>query len=327
MVKHGKYQKKVVAVITTYNRLAKLKKSLTKTLKQDFLGVIIVNNNSNDGTTKWLESYKLKDTRIKVLNLKENIGGAGGFYHGFKAAVSEFDADWLVCFDDDAYPKARMLDKFNQLNLSENVGGVCAAVYLPDGDICEMNRPSVNPFNKGVFSIIKGFFSRSSYHVTNQDYKNKQDDYKSCNFCSFVGCFIKVSSIKKGLGYPKKDFFIYADDLDYTSRLNALGKDLIFVPELVFLHDQTRKNQRSKLPLWRVFYFIRNNLLFYKSISGKFYFLVVFYKIFIWLFKFKRYALGFRFYLVLYCAVADAIQGKLTRSHDSVLKLSGHKNT
>jgi GT2 family glycosyltransferase len=314
--------KTVVAVITTYNRLAKLKKTLKITLKQDFVGVIVVNNNSTDGTKEWLDGFQAKESRLKVYNLKNNIGGAGGFNYGFKAAVKDFKAKWLVCFDDDAYPKPDMLKSFHKLDFDNSVGGVAAAVYLPDGKICEMNRPSINPFRRGMLGVIKGFFNRSSYHVTDDDYKNIKA-VKAVDFCSFVGCFIRISNIKRGLGYPDKDFFIYADDLVYTKGLNNLGKDLVFVPELVFLHDQERKNKRSLLPLWRIFYYVRNNLLFYKGISGKLFYFVACYKLLVWLFKFRRYGFNWRFYRVLFRAFIDGLCGDLKRSHAEVMKFSG----
>ena len=312
--------KTVVAVITTYNRLEKLKKTLKITLKQDFVGVIVVNNNSTDGTKEWLDSFQDKESRLKVYNLKNNIGGAGGFNYGFKAAVKDFNAKWLVCYDDDAYPKTDMLKKFHNLDFDNSVGGVAAAVYLPDGKVCEMNRPSINPFKRGLFGIVKGFFSRASYHISNDDYKNIKEQ-KVVDFCSFVGCFIKISNIKSGLGYPNKDFFIYADDLVYTKGLKHLGQDLVFVPELVFLHDQERKNKRSLLPLWRIFYYIRNNLMFYKSISGNLFYFVASYKLLVWFFKFRRYGLNLRFYRVLFRAFSDGLSGNLKRSHAEVIKL------
>ncbi len=57
------------------------------------------------------------------------------------------EADWLVAFDDDAYPDARHTGNVSSnLEIPDEVGSVAAAVYLPDGQISEMNRPSVNPF-------------------------------------------------------------------------------------------------------------------------------------------------------------------------------------
>ena len=66
---------KYTALIVTFNRLGKLKKTVEETLKLEFTNIVIVNNGSTDGTQAWLSS--IVDTRVIVLTLTENTGGAG----------------------------------------------------------------------------------------------------------------------------------------------------------------------------------------------------------------------------------------------------------
>ncbi|MFK9880810.1 glycosyltransferase, partial [Klebsiella pneumoniae] len=65
---------KYTALIVTFNRLGKLKKTVEETLKLEFTNIVIVNNGSTDGTQAWLSS--IVDTRVIVLTLTENTGGA-----------------------------------------------------------------------------------------------------------------------------------------------------------------------------------------------------------------------------------------------------------
>lgn len=67
---------KYTALIVTFNRLGKLKKTVEETLKLEFTNIVIVNNGSTDGTQAWLSS--IVDSRVIVLTLTENTGGAGG---------------------------------------------------------------------------------------------------------------------------------------------------------------------------------------------------------------------------------------------------------
>ncbi len=66
---------KYTALIVTFNRLGKLKKTVEETLKLEFTNIVIVNNGSTDGTQAWLSS--IVDTRVIVLTLTENTGGRG----------------------------------------------------------------------------------------------------------------------------------------------------------------------------------------------------------------------------------------------------------
>ncbi|MDI2119768.1 glycosyltransferase, partial [Klebsiella pneumoniae] len=60
---------KYTALIVTFNRLGKLKKTVEETLKLEFTNIVIVNNGSTDGTQAWLSS--IVDTRVIVLTLTE----------------------------------------------------------------------------------------------------------------------------------------------------------------------------------------------------------------------------------------------------------------
>ncbi|SYF71348.1 glycosyl transferase [Klebsiella pneumoniae] len=53
---------KYTALIVTFNRLGKLKKTVEETLKLEFTNIVIVNNGSTDGTQAWLSS--IVDTRV-----------------------------------------------------------------------------------------------------------------------------------------------------------------------------------------------------------------------------------------------------------------------
>lgn len=80
---------KYTALIVTFNRLGKLK-TVEETLKLEFTNIVIVNNGSTDGTQAWLSS--IVDTRVIVLTLTENTGGAGAL----KPVVSISVNSWQV---------------------------------------------------------------------------------------------------------------------------------------------------------------------------------------------------------------------------------------
>lgn len=100
----------VAAVIVTYNRKELLGENIRMLLKQtrSFDQIFIIDNCSTDGTAEYLKenSWKNKSPFIYI-KTESNIGGAGGFYSGTKAAF-EIGADWIVLMDDDG----RMLDEF-----------------------------------------------------------------------------------------------------------------------------------------------------------------------------------------------------------------------
>lgn len=98
----------ITAVIVTYNRKELLSQNIEMLLKQTitFDSIIIVDNCSDDGTYEYLKKCGWTKAPFIYLRTETNIGGAGGFYTGVKAAY-EAGADWIVLMDDDG----RMADE------------------------------------------------------------------------------------------------------------------------------------------------------------------------------------------------------------------------
>ena len=259
---------KIASVVVTYNRFDKLKLTVEKTLDEDVDFFIIVNNASTDGTKEWLDT--LTDCRLKVIHLDENIGGAGGFNIGFKEVVENCDADWLVCYDDDAYPQSGSIAKFKSLTLNQSVGSIASAVYLPDGKIAEMNRPSLNPFWHVKRFFSTAFKGRDGFHVNDRQYENR--DFIEVDASSFVGYFVRTDVIKK-VGLPRKELFIYADDIIYALSVRKSGFKHLFIPSICFIHDcGTLINQKAIYsPLWRAYYTFSNAFEMYRYSAGIFF--------------------------------------------------------
>ncbi|MSS85406.1 glycosyltransferase [Actinomycetaceae bacterium WB03_NA08] len=194
----------IAAVVVTYNRLEKLKKVLDtlvdQTRKPD--QIIVVDNASNDGTAEFLESYECSIPFL-VLSPSVNTGGAGGFFLGMKAGY-ESGADYLWIMDDDAYAKPDALGNLERgfVQSNEELGGqvpfACSVVEYIDGNICEMNNP-VPTWDWGRL-LVKGI---NAVMVSR---------------CSFVSVLIPRSTVKE-FGYPYKEYFIWFDDAEYTSRI------------------------------------------------------------------------------------------------------------
>jgi len=303
---------KVSAVIVTYNRLNKLKKSVCQSLKEDFDNIIIVNNASNDGTEEWLKT--LKDKRLHILNLKHNIGGAGGFHIGIKYVIEKLDSEWLVCFDDDAYPYKDTIKKFKDLSFEDNVVSIAAAVFLPNGKISKMNIPRFNLCKKKKHYLDEKFF-----------YKNK---YVSIDMSSFVGYFVRTSIIKKLNHLPRKELFIYGDDLIFSLTLTKKGYKHFFVPQLKFIHDtDTIENEKQIYkPIWKVYFTFRNGIELYRIMEKKctyFYAVTKFFQLFL---KRKYYPnkLRNKYDKLLFLALKDGLLRNFDRSFQEILRISNN---
>ena len=248
----------VFAVVVTYNRLELLKENLSALQEQSYplSKIIIVNNNSTDGTAEYLEQLK-NNKIIDIINLEKNIGGSGGFYEGIKKAA-QIGCDWVWVMDDDTIPTIDALKKLiDKTNITENVGFLGSRVLFTDGTPHLMNN--ITPATNELLGIQwNAFFDKNVLTLL---------------FDSFVSCLINIDAVKK-IGLPYKDFFIWNDDCEYTNRIIKAK----YFGGLVldsFVYHKTKNNYNVDLETaddslaWKYYYGERNRIFIMKKENSK----------------------------------------------------------
>lgn len=258
----------VAAIVVTFNRLAALQKTLARLLAEPLDHVLVIENGSTDGTRDWLAA--LSDPRLLVIEMDRNGGGALGFETGMREAQARFDPDWLVLMDDDARPQPGAIAAF-RAGLAQGrwhgAEALAAAVRFPDGGICEMNRPWVNPFaSLPVFLRVLAGGGRAGFHIADSDYAPGTD--RALDGTSFVGFFVSRAGVARA-GYPDGRLFIYGDDVLYTLGLTQAGGRLLFAPDIGFEHEcATQIAGAIPRPFWKIYYNTRNRWLIYRRAAG-----------------------------------------------------------
>lgn len=226
-------EKIIGIIVVTYNRLEKLKICINNLIMLEqaqgyIYRFVIVNNNSKDATGKYLDQFK-DDERFIICNLKENVGGAGGFHYGIKLCCDmSFFAIWGM--DDDAYPSIQSLT--NLLKIGEQYNFSCCLQ------------------SNSYESITSG------------------ENIKTIDSLMFVGFFLTTDIIKR-IGNVRKEFFIMHDDTEYAKRLKYNDIDIVFVRNSYIVHKSEcanyyvgrifKKIRLMKLPDWKMYYLVRNH--------------------------------------------------------------------
>ena len=240
----------IIAVIVTHNRLSLLQEAVAAIFEQQRVPsqLIVVNNGSTDGTKDWLNTQP----SLQVIT-QENKGASGGFYTGVKAAYEQ-GADWVWIMDDDTIARADTLamlvhsiDGMQQTYPATSLGFLVSKAIFTDGHPHWMNLPEVHrvqgaiPFNR--FDEQGVLLARSA---------------------SFVSLLLSRQAIAS-CGYPIREFFIWADDIEYTTRITRAGFLGGYVPHSVVVHKTTVKYSADLFSAQpteaqKHFYGIRNNL-------------------------------------------------------------------
>lgn len=251
---------KFAAVIVTYNRVFELKKSVLRYTKQTRKPeiLIIVDNCSTDGTVEFLKKWETDSEGIikKVIYLPVNIGGSGGFYEGLRIALGYKDVEWIWVADDDAYPA---LDAFenaekvienhsDDINTISAICGVCGS----NGHYSKVQRHRMK----------KSILGMQELPVPAEWYREKEEF--EIDLYSFVGTIMKRESLIKA-GLPRKDFFIYQDDLEHAARMRKIGRILCNKNIKIKHKDNFSTNDVTS---WRDYYANRNIVVMYKEHFG-----------------------------------------------------------
>jgi len=241
--------KSVVAVVVTYNRMTLLLQCLThlraQTHKPDV--IVIVDNASDDGTTEALQQQGFLDAEdVHYKRLNENLGGAHGFAEGIRYA-NEIHAQWIWLMDDDSLPSEHALEAL--MHASRDIEGfsgerpsiLASFVRWTDGSAHPMNLPVIRRVKE-----IEFFSVLDRCHIL------------PIRSTSFVSCLIN-GDIARRERLPIAKYFIWNDDVEYTSRILRFRNGYL-VPSSIVTHA-TKKKYTSSVEIGDRFFFeVRNKI-------------------------------------------------------------------
>lgn len=220
---------KICTVIVTWNRLETLKTALAHILDQTLpaAAIVIVDNNSTDGTREYLLS--LKNQTIHCLYLDSNTGSAGAIAAAmtYGLTVNDFDYYWIL--DDDTFYEKKALSELVQ--------------HIQEG-------------NYDMLGLHGARIRFGKKHRLDPARHLQPADYTLID-----GALIKTVAIQKA-GVVDEKFFMMCDDHEYCLRLKKHGFSIGVLSSgadnRLYLGGQGRFTQAT---LWRGYYSARNHLL------------------------------------------------------------------
>lgn len=238
----------ICAVVVTYNRVNMLTKCIEHLLSQEdsSCDIMVIDNASTDGTKEAISAFR-DNLRIIYINTGANLGGAGGFQYGIRAAT-EAGYEFLWVMDDDCMPTSTALNEFIKVDkkLKGNYGFLSSKALWKDGSICTMNVQR-HPMYKPI--------------------RNFEGDLIPATLASFVSLFFKTEVVRK-LGLPIKEFFIWTDDWEYTRRISRHYPCYV-VPMSVVIHESVSNiganiatDSMERINRYRLLY--RNDVYMYR---------------------------------------------------------------
>jgi len=194
--------------------------------------IIFVDNASPDNSLDYVkERFVPKFSNLKIIELKENIGFAGGNNVGFKFLIkNNFDYAYLLNQDTVVTPDFLT----NAVShMKDSVGSVQSKLLLFDKND-EANSLG-NALHYLGFGYCFGYgMSKENTNKYLKDWK-KRDSELNIAYGSGAGLLLDLEAIKK-VGMFEDYFFMYHEDLDLGWRLRLAGYKNVLAPFSVVYH-------------------------------------------------------------------------------------------
>lgn len=233
------------AVVLTYNRPNLLEENILAVLDQKLLPkeLIVVDNNSTDHTESLVKKYQENDrVPIRYVKLKRNYGSAGGFYYAIKTAY-DLGYEYILTMDDDGKPYNS--DTFRMLNIALE-----EAVKKND---CLILGPLVT--YDGTHITFGPEYSEDFIKEIKKEEKPIFRDYIS----PYNGTIISRKCIDR-IGLPKKEFYLYGDEIDYMFRAQEAHVLTQTVLNAVYQHPKAKE---------KVHMFLGKHIVSYEDASAR----------------------------------------------------------
>ena len=198
---HDDQERRIVAVVVTFNRLALLQRLVDRLREVPELAeVIVVDNASTDGTGDWLDDQHDLVRR----RLTRNRGGAGGFHEGLRLAM-EHGAELAWLMDDDGLPDADCLGL-----LLEHDFDFWGPVVVDEADPDRLVFPIRLPGGTRVVHRMRDVAAAA------------RDGVIRDVVIPFNGVLVTRELVER-IGLPREDYFIWGDDHEYRLRAERAG--------------------------------------------------------------------------------------------------------
>lgn len=238
-------------IIVNWNSGDQLRNCIESLYSSDLDSIIVVDNGSTDGSTKFLSRFP----KINLIQSSNNLG----FGKACNLGVSYAKSDYLLFLNPDAAVYESTLEKSLQFMQSPNNAdvGICGVQLIDEmGRIAHSCTRFPTMTSIAAHSIgLSRFFPKMGYFMSEWSHDTTQQvDH-------VIGAFFLVRrNLFEALNGFDELFFVYLEDLDFSYRAKKAGWRSIYLADVKAHH--VGGGTSNKIKARRLFYSLRSRLLY-----------------------------------------------------------------
>jgi len=257
----------VSVTLVTYNSGRFIKRCLDSVLEQkySFKEIIVIDNNSIDGTADILEQF---EDRCRVVYNQENVG----FAAAQNQAIGMSKGEWVLALNPDVLLLPNFIGALVEAGkLDPKVGTVCGKLLTMSANFVIPDQPQVD--STGIyFNPMLRHLDRGSLEVDNGHYLKYEYVFGATAAAALYRREM-IEDIALDGEFFDNDFFVYREDADVAWRAQLLGWRCLYTPYARGYHVRSvLPGMRRALPPEINMHSVKNRFLMrMKNISKELY--------------------------------------------------------
>ncbi len=254
-------------IIVNWNVRPLLEKCLFSILKNtqglDY-EIIVVDNNSTDGSREFLSQFRVSGLRFKVILNSQNNGFAKANNQGIKRTRGEF----ILLLNPDTEVYQGTLQKTVSFMQKNSDCGILGCQLVGSDDVIQ---PSVRSFptvgsHLMIFLKLQYLFPRAK--VLRDYFQSDFDYYQLAEVDQVMGAFFMTRrEVLDRIGLLDERFFLWFEEVDFCKRVKDAGWKIIYNPETRILHRDSRSFSQL-LPLCKQRIYTQSAIYYFKKYSS-----------------------------------------------------------
>lgn len=225
-------------IIVSYNTKEFLRNciaSIVENVKGVSYEIIVVDNNSKDGTEEKITNYKLQIANLKFIENGKNLGFSRANNQGIKASQK---SRYVLFLNPDTIVYKNTLETMVKfMDENKEAGAATCRVLMPNGKIDDAtHRGFPTPWNAfchfvGLSKLFPKSKLFSGYNLGWMDLS------KTHEIDALAGAFMLVRrEAGEEVKWWDEDYFFYGEDIDFCYMLKQKGRKVYYVPAVSILH-------------------------------------------------------------------------------------------
>lgn len=241
--------------------------------------IVFCNAISDDYAAKIRGIFESSDLDLHILHSENNAGSAGGFRSIISYYYNRTDADYLLLLDDDSILQS-VYDDFRIITEGRPVISLYRSDRKSMRDVLEGKSPKfVYPPAGSVLGFDVVYYLRKLLLGSSIQGTSGLASSAGLHEAPYGGLILHRSAVS-AVGFPRSDFFLYADDIEFSRRLTGCFGPIplearISIREMdASWNAGTGSNNflfklRASKNFVRNYYSVRNRIFIDRSASGR----------------------------------------------------------